>query len=359
MRQLNTSSNTWLIYALGGGFGHLNRAIALGRIASRHRHVKILINTPYFPYIEKFLPETNCEFFAISPTADFETTCTEVQKILRDTDYQCLIVDTFPRGLGGELAAILTELKISWRVLIHRDINSEYIKVKKLHRFVADCFDLVLVPGEGFEVAMANLPCVEHTNPWLIRSAWELPVREDVESILRLNLFERNSKILLILASGMAEELSFYGELTSILSQCLTNVVVRCLSVEKPDNCPESLWVFHWPAIECLQVADVVVGGGGYNTIYECQALGVPLVAFAWQRLYDRQRLRVHLASASYEAGLAQSPVVLVNCLESAIAAVGNLLNLPVSKCCRPGYDFVNGALSAVSAIELCCNFTN
>jgi hypothetical protein len=72
MRQLNTSSNTWLIYALGGGFGHLNRAIALGRIASRHRHVKILINTPYFPYIEKFLPETNCEFFAISPTADLK-----------------------------------------------------------------------------------------------------------------------------------------------------------------------------------------------------------------------------------------------------------------------------------------------
>lgn len=352
MRQLNTSSNTWLIYALGGGFGHLNRAIALGRIASRHRHVKILINTPYFRYIEKFLPETNCEFLEISPTADFETTCTQVQQIVRETDYQCLIVDTFPRGLGGELVAILPELKISLRVLIHRDINSEYVKVKELHQFVANCFDLVLVPGEGFEVALANLPCVEHTNPWLIRSDWELPKREDLESILRLNPAECNSKIVLILASGMAEELSFYGELTSILSQCLTNVVVRCLSVKRPDKCPENLWVFHWPAMECLQVADVVVGGGGYNTIYECQALGVPLVAFAWQRLYDRQRVRVHLASAKYEAGLAQSPVVLVDCLESAIAAVGNLLNLPVSKRYHPGYDFVNGALSAVSLIN-------
>ncbi|MEG3840796.1 hypothetical protein [Microcoleus sp. herbarium14] len=350
---MNTSSNTWLIYALGGGFGHLNRAIALGRIASPNRPVKILTNTPYFRYIEKFLPETNCEFFAISPTADFETTCTQVQKILRETDYQCLIVDTFPRGLGGELAALLPELKISLRVLIHRDINFEYVKVKKLHRFVADCFDLVLVPGEGFEVAMANLPGVEHTNPWLIRSAWELPVREDVEAILRLNPVERNSKIVLVLASGMAEELSFYGELTSILSQDLKNVVVRCLSVEKPDKCPENLWVFHWPAMECLQVADVVVGGGGYNTIYECQALGVPLVAFAWQRLYDRQRLRVHLASANYEAGLAQSPLVLADSLESAIAAVCNFLNLLVSKRYRSGYDFVNGALRAVFLINV------
>jgi len=101
---------------------------------------------------------------------------------LRETDYQCLIVDTFPRGLGGELAAILPELKTSLRVLIHRDINPEYVKVKNLHQFVADCFDLVLVPGEGVEVPLANLPCVQHTNPWLIRSAWELPIREDVEA---------------------------------------------------------------------------------------------------------------------------------------------------------------------------------
>ena len=356
---MNTSSNTWLIYALGGGLGHLNRAIALGRIASRNRPVKILTNTPYFPYIKKFLPETNCQFFAISPTADFETTCTQIQQILRETDYQCLIVDTFPRGLGGELVAILPELKMGLRVLIHRDINPEYVKVKKLHQFVANCFDLVLIPGEGSEVSLANLPCVEHTNPWLIRSAWELPMRQEVEAILRLNLVDIKSKIVLILASGMAEELSVYGEIASILSQNLPNVIVRCLSVKKPDKCPENLWVFHWPAIECLQVADVVVGGGGYNTIYECQALGVPLVAFAWQRLYDRQRVRVQrLVSTKYEAGLAQSPVILVDSVESAIGAVYTELNLPVSKGCRPGYDLVNGALSAVSAIDSRCNFT-
>ena len=359
MRQLNTSSNTWLIYALGGGWGHLNRAIALGRIASRNRPVKILTNTPYCRYIEKFLPETNCQIFAISSTADFETTCTQVQQILRETDYQFLIVDTFPRGLGGELATILPELKTSLRVLIHRDINPEYVKVKNLHRFVADCFDLVLVPGEGVEVPLANLPCVQHTNPWLIRSAWELPIREDVEAILRLNPLDRNSKVVLVLASGTAEELSFYGELTSILSQYWENVAVRCLSWEKPDKCPENLWVFHWPAMECLQVADVVVGSGGYNTIYECQALGIPLVAFAWPRLYDRQRVRVQrLVSSNYEAGLAQSRLVLADSLETAIAAVCSELNLPVSKRCRPSYDFVNGAFSAVFAIESCCNFT-
>ena len=131
-----------------------------------------------------------------------------------------------------------------------------------MHRFVADCFDLVFVPAEGVEVPLANLRCVQHTNPWLTRSAWELPIRGDVEDLLRLNLFGRHSKVVFILASGTAEELFFYGKLTSILSLYWENVAVRCLSGEKPDKCPENWWVFHWPAMECLQVADVVVGSG-------------------------------------------------------------------------------------------------
>jgi hypothetical protein len=55
---------------------------------------------------------------------------------------------------------------------------------------------------------------------------------------------------------------------------------------------------------------------------------------------------------------LAQSRLVLADSLETAIAAVCSELNLPVSKPCRPAYDFVNGAVSAVFAIELCCSFT-
>ena len=60
------------------------------------------------------------------------------------------------------------------------------------------------------------------------------------------------------------------------------------------------------------------------------------------------------LVSSNYEAGLGQSRLVLADSLETAIAAVCSELNLPVSKPCRPGYDFVNGAFSAVFAIDLC-----
>ena len=50
-----------------------------------------------------------------------------------------------------------------------------------------------------------------------------------------------------------------------------------------------------------------MIGSGGYNTINECKALGVPLIAFAQPRLYDRQSLRAKnfafcAASSNHEA---------------------------------------------------------
>ena len=46
-------------------------------------------------------------------------TCKEVKNVLLATSYNCLVIDTFPRGLGGELAEILPQLKQIPRVLIH------------------------------------------------------------------------------------------------------------------------------------------------------------------------------------------------------------------------------------------------
>lgn len=57
---------------------------------------------------------------------------------------------------------------------------------------------------------------------------------------------------------------------------------VRCLTPFQPIACPADLWLFHYPALDCLSIADVVVGGAGYNTVAECEALGV------WWRSLNR-----------------------------------------------------------------------
>ncbi|MBW4678663.1 MAG: hypothetical protein KME19_00925 [Microcoleus vaginatus WJT46-NPBG5] len=402
------STEPWLIYALGGGWGHLVRSLSFGRIAAIQRPVIILCNSPYaahllqydasdrriyadlslaketvktfnekeddasgglstlslLPFSEDFyftfddskllapselLPIVEgCYLHVISPFASSNVIKNQVRQMLEEEQYQCVIVDTFPRGLGGELAEILPQL-IAPKVLIHRDINPDYVVAKNLPDFVADNFDLVIVPGEGEEMPLAELPQVRHTAPWLIRSAGELPDVIHARTLLGLNPTDTNP-LIVICAAGRAEELSLYGNLTRVLAESLPGVTVRCLAPECPENCPDELWVFHWPGIECLPAADVVVGGAGYNTFYECLSVGVPLVAFAFKRQYDRQEMRV----LRWIENQATVPVKLVESVEGALSAVCDFLNqanqsISSSKIPKA---YLNGAAGAVKMIE-------
>jgi hypothetical protein len=48
-----------------------------------------------------------------------------------------------------------------------------------------------------------------------------------------------------------------------------------------------------WPLLEVMAGIDVLVGSGGYNTVYEARATATPLVALTRPRKYDRQALRL------------------------------------------------------------------
>ncbi len=337
-------AETWIIYALGGGWGHLNRALALGQIVAAHRCIKIITNSPYAVLLRSASVIAGCELHEISSDAGFTATCEKVRDVLLNTRYSCLIVDTFPRGLGSELADILPQLKNIPRILIHRNINLRYVLAKDLRRFVANNFDLVIVPGESNTVPLSDLPQVRHTAAWLIRSADALPDINKARLLLRLNPADYRSKTVVVCAAGRAEELLWYGKLTGTLAESLTGVAVRCLAATCPENCPPDLWIFHWPGIECLLAADVVVGGGGYNTFYECAALKVPLVAFAMNRRYDRQDERVDQLTTAQR----------VESIDDAIAAVRHYLDcvtIPKSISSHQ-LAFTNGAISAACLIE-------
>ncbi|MEP0753856.1 hypothetical protein NDA03_16680 [Trichocoleus sp. Lan] len=342
--------STWLIYALGGGWGHLTRSLSLGRMATRYHNVRILTNSPYATYLRG----EDCDVQIIAPDAGFGATCEQVRDVLLNTRYDCLIVDTFPRGLGGELADILPQLKHIPRILIHRDISPVYIHRFALRSFVKENFDAVIVPGEGEDSPLADLPIVHYTSPWLIRNAEELPDRKKARSLLGLDALchkpgdcksqlhkqtppaEVRKKIILVCAAGQASELSFFGKLSTHLDAAFPEATVRVLAPVCPEGCPRQFWVSHSPGIECLPAADVVAGGAGYNTVHECAAVGVPLVAFAFKRLYDRQKVRALRCAYCVEE------------IEDAIATVAMLQN-QVSN--RPA-DYPNGAVEAVRLIE-------
>lgn len=328
-------TNTWLIYALGGGWGHLTRALSLGRIAATRSQVIIITNSPYASQID----HENCIVRQIGADAGFVATCSQVRKIITQTKCDRLIIDTFPRGLGGELADILPELHHIPRILIHRDINPHYVHTKQLRSFVTANFDSVIVPGEGEDLAFCDLPCAQHTAPWLIRHDWELAQIQTVRSrILKVDL---PIKTILICAGGKTSELSGFGQIALQLHQNFPDCAVRILAATCPPTCPQTLWVSHHPGIECLAAADIVVGGAGYNTVYECGAVGVPLVALALPRLYDRQKKR---ACQSYWV-----KDIKLSDIHTTITTLLNQIQ-PNKKPSTPSY--INGAIQAAQHIE-------
>ncbi|MBD0336781.1 MAG: hypothetical protein ICV62_14930 [Cyanobacteria bacterium Co-bin13] len=296
----------WLIYALGGGWGHLNRAIALGRIAAAHSPVHILTNSPYAAQVGEELERWRQQGKPVPTLLIFPATlekaalCRQVQAYLLSTTCRCLIVDTFPRGLGGELADLLPRLSCP-KVLIHRDLSWDYVRSHHLPDFVARHYDSIIIPGEG-AVPLASLPLAHPTPPWLIYGTADLAEAfqsqvsspdQGPEGCLSSNPFTGKRPLILVCAAGNAAEQAFFGTLTHQLQQAFPHTSLRCLSASCPPGCPPALWLQAWPGLPWVAQATVVVGGGGYNTVYECAALKKPLIAFAWPRLYDCQARRL------------------------------------------------------------------
>lgn len=317
----------WLIYALGGGWGHLTRAASLARAARPNHQIRILTNSPYAQQVAKAMPEL--DLIALDPSLEKAKAPNFALREIETADYSCLIIDTFPRGLGGELAGLLGSLTAT-RVLIHRDLNPRYVVQAGLHAFVRVAYDLVLIPGEGEAAAFADLPATVITRPWLIREPQ--PSRS-----------HGGNPRILVCASGQTGELSWYGAVVACLRGRYPGVDVRCVAPACPPGCPGECWIEHWPATDLYPEADIVIGGAGYNTIHECEACGIPLIARPWPRTYDRQWLRARRAAKRGTVTIVGTPE------EAAGAAIRQLSRGPLG---RPMLDFQNGAATAVTLIE-------
>lgn len=279
----------WLIYALGTGLGHLTRAMALARAAGKFGHsVCILTNSPYANTIawqNELKPSHTCQVFPAEWNR--EQIARAVQAVLQQIeDFSVLLVDTFPRGLGGELAAWLPKVPIP-KILIHRDLNPRYVEKFALRSF-AQVYDHILLPGEA--APFQDLPQATMTAPWLIRDAEELLPPE--EARCRLQAADDSRPLVIVLGCGKREEISDRAALAARLQSELPHRAVRFLC---PTTCRQAgvTCLSIWPCLEIMLGVDVMVGAGGYNTVQEARATGTPLLALPQHRLYDRQAHRL------------------------------------------------------------------
>jgi hypothetical protein len=319
----------WLIYALGGGWGHVTRAAALARAAYPQRAVRILTNSPYASQVRLAMPEL--DLIVLDPAMPAARAREQTIRHIRAAAPACLIVDTFPRGLGGELAQTLDSLAPT-KVLVHRDLNPRYVAEAGLRAFVESAYDLILSAGEGSTFAATV------TAPWVLRSPDELLPRHRARRVLRLDNDRQHS--ILVCAAGTAEEQAWYGAAVSGVRAMHSKAAVRCIAPACPPGCPPECWINHWPAADLFNAADVVIGGAGYNTVHECLAYQVPLIARPWPRKYDRQWLRARRAAKS-------GAVIVVEQPAEAAAAVRQLGRVQWRN-----REFRNGATEAVALID-------
>jgi len=318
----------WLIYALGGGWGHLTRAATLARAAQSRHAIRILTNSAYAARISRAMPEL--DLIALESSLTAEAARRRVQNEILTAKPECLIVDTFPRGLGGELAPLLDPLAAN-KVLVNRDLSPRYVKETGLREFVRSKYHLVLIPGKNEAGAFVDLPQAVVTPPWLVR---------DPEPA------HTSAKRIFVCASGNPEELAWYGAVVESLLQRDSKFDICCVAPTRPRACPQELWTDHWPAMDLYPEAGVVIGSSGYNTVHECSACHVPLIARPWPRLYDRQWLRARRAAKHNRV------IIVQNVADAAQAAIRELRR----QRSRDARQFHNGAREAVALIEQMTN---
>jgi hypothetical protein len=249
-----------------------------------------------------------------------------VPHIVQRDDWDVLVVDTFPRGLLGELAPLVGRLGRP-SVLVHRDISPLYWQRFDLESFVA-AYDLVLLPGERGPLARHRASVF--TDPWLIRDADELLAPAAARARLGVASHDRRP-LVLVSASGTDLEIDHARGLAARLGRLLPEALVRAVAPGSPANAV-------WPLLELLPGVDALVGAGGYNTVHETRATCTPLLAVPRRRVYDRQARRLRPAERLADEDL-------------LVSRLTELLNGP-SAPPRPPPRYVNGVHAAVERIE-------
>ena len=335
----------WLLYAMGGGMGHVTRATALSRgllqVSSEDARVTLLTNSSFaggMP-IENELGK-RAEIIRIDSKLSRHQAVAEVQRVFTSEAFDAVIVDTFPRGIAGELAEILPGLNCR-KVLVHRDLNPKYCQQYRLAEFVK-VYDRLIVPGEA--APFENLPNAISTRPWLVRDDSELLQPDDARC--RLSVTGNNLPVAVVLGCGRADEIrQMHAWAMQLADEFVGALEVRFVVVKKPDpfdlqgkERPNFKTISIWPFFQAIRGASVVISGGGYNSVNEARAAGIPFFGIPRKRLYDRQQKRIS----------SNDCVERFEDLRTQIEK--SVLNVPTQS--SGGVAFQNGVQQAVNAIR-------
>ena len=329
---------------MGGGLGHLNRAVSLARATARYKtdskaqsnpktsdlpapngskdecvqagslRFTIVTNSPYATSIS-VESEIGADHQLVQLPENLNPTETaqRIQQLITSSDYPAIIVDTFPRGLAGELAGILPNLNCK-KILIHRDLNPIYASKYDLHKFVMH-YDRLIAPGE--QGCLSTLAHVISTPPWFNRDPQELLSQYEAKKLLEIESPDKS--VIAIMGCGRKEECEQMRAFANRMALALMDrAEVIFVSPNKRANLPHHLHrtspakaVSLWPFFQAIRGVHLIVGSGGYNTVNEARAAGIEYIGIPWERLYDRQRTRLRASELALNFEDAKNLVTL------------------------------------------------
>ena len=282
-----------LSYALGAGLGHLTRQAALAAEATARGHsVQLLCSGALARLVAARLTRPGLSVEHPDPSLSKDDVRRWVLAKVSSAQAELLVVDTFPRGLLGELTTVLPRLRAP-AVLVHRALKRAYAQRVEVLQAL-EYYRQVLVPGEpaAFE---AHRPCVR-TEPWLSAPARQWLPREKARAAFGV---ADERPLVVVVGTGNEREVA---EMV-FAARSLRRRLAACAHVR--EVVPEQAWCF--PLLPYLPGVDVLVGAGGYNTVHEARATGTPLLALSRERLYDVQADR--LTPEERLSSLAELPV--------------------------------------------------
>ncbi|MDA7541202.1 hypothetical protein N8639_00010 [bacterium] len=282
-----------MVYAAGGGYGHCVRALSLSRAAKKEntkRKVALVANQSAVARLAPIARSSQIELFGLNDDCSVQSFRDQSKQLLSRLRFSSLIVDSFPRGIVGELTDVISSHEYS-KVLVHRDISPEYLSKTPIANAISH-FCRILVPGEP--APLLNDENAIRTAPWVLLDSSELFSRCEARKVL--GTVDSDMPVCLISLSGKENERDFFSRLAVRLAKQLGDKIQFRVCGEVPNRWQQELEpirVEYWPLLKLLGGADWLIGAGGYNTVFETRLAGARLFGFPQKRLYDRQRKRI------------------------------------------------------------------
>lgn len=267
-----------LLYARGGGMGHLNRAYSIAMALKPYGITPLVFTTSTLvpSQIYTQLSVMRWPVLADAAGAVFKTSAwgehlsrTHIQTLIRALAPDLMAVDTFDNGPENELQ----DLPFAKRVIQRdgtRPRSSQHLLVNPL--------------GLGY---VLNTSPAALAHPDLARAFW--------------NHDARKGPLVVVAHNGDAMETrAFFERILHYFSGTAYQVrLASLLPCLKPEW--RSLWCSTYPLAPWFSAVDLLIGGGGYNLVAEAQCYGVRGYFQAFDRPIDRQWERLEQQSSFYE----------------------------------------------------------